>query len=152
MQARNLVYAVALVGLGCSPATEPEITIDVSPVFVGDRLVDEAAPPFEFDLQLGNDGEKNLVIESAELRHDQNCAFDMVGPDITELVPGDAAFIQASYLPTVVAEDQIILVITSNAENFPEFIVPICGRGVATLDDTLPPLACEVPPDSQPDC
>ena len=132
-------------------ASEPEIWLDISPVYVGIRSLD--AGPYHFDLQFTNRGQSVLEISGYEVRGDRNCAFSFEGPDISEVGKDESAFIRGWYEPVVAAEDQIALMLNSNCHINPRLIVPICGRGVlpGTLDAGPPP-ACNVPPSDQPDC
>jgi hypothetical protein len=149
----------------------PKITIDLSPVWVGERSVAEEAPGKEFNLLVQNEGEEKLIISSAKLKGDQNCAFTKEGPDKKELGGNDSAFIRLVYKPTVRGEDNVKLIIQSNSEEFPRLVVPICGRGLLPEEITVDTDTedtdnedtdnaenndedhiCNAPPDDQPDC
>ena len=145
----------------------PEITIDKSPVWIGERSVAEEADPFVFSLHIKNKGDETLKITGSKFKGDQNCAFTKEGPDEKELGPKGDAFFRISYKPTVRADDSVSLIINSNSEKHGKFIVPICGRGV--LPEELPDaedtdseteeedtdnedMLCSAPPADQPDC
>ncbi|MCP4676362.1 MAG: hypothetical protein GY854_12795 [Deltaproteobacteria bacterium] len=148
--------AILIVLFACSACEEeldpPEITGAIRALWVGARSVEDDSR--SFDLQLNNMGEEVLIIESIKMRGDQNCAFEIKGPDTTELGENDAAFIRGWYHPESIAVDQIVIEITSNADNMPLFIVPICGQGIAPEDDpkSYEPMTCNIPPPDQPDC
>lgn len=139
---------------GCQEALTPaEISIDISPVYVGIRSTSPDTGPVQFDLQLINRGEEVLEIESMEVRGDQRCSFRFDGPDRMVLGENEASFIRGWYQPTVPGDDQIALEIVSNSHIDSPLIVPVCGRGVApgTTDAGAPP-SCNVPPPDQADC
>ena len=148
--------AVLLLLLACSACEEeldpPEITGAIRALWVGARSTED--DPRSFDLQLFNTGEDVLIIEKFKVRGDQNCAFEIPGPDITEISKDDSAFIRGWYDPWRIAVDQISIEITSNADNLPLFIVPICGEGIAEEADpkSYEPMTCNIPPPGQPDC
>ncbi len=117
----------------------------------GERVVAEDAGPLRFDLQLSNRGMDALLIDGIEVSGDSTCAFTFEGPDLMELYTEESSFLRGWYQPTKLGEHQITLTIFSNAGNFPELVVPICGRGVeeAGLSGDL---TCQIPPETQPDC
>lgn len=148
----------SLAGLACLAACteelrDPEIWIDISPVYVGMRSIDPQVGPVHFDLQLTNRGDKELRINRYEVHGDQHCAFTFQGPDRQALQREESAFIRGWYQPLVAADDRIALSIYSNDLTHNPLIVPVCGRGVppGTTDGGTPP-ACVVPPATQPDC
>jgi hypothetical protein len=151
---RRIVAAFALLACaGCEDElTGPEIFIDISPVNLGVHAVAPDAGAYDFDLQLTNRGDRKLVLSSVDYRGDQNCAFTFQGPDLWEMGKDESAFIRGFYEPAIAGEDQIAMEVVSNADNFPNLIVPICALAVpAGTQDAGPPV-CEVPLASQPDC
>jgi hypothetical protein len=150
---RVIVALLFLVCAGCEDELKPaSIWIDVSPVNLGVHSTAEDAGPYHFDLQLINIGEEKLVLESVEYRGDQNCAFTFEGPDVWEMNANQSSFVRGWYEPTVPAEDQIAMTVMSNADNYPELIVPICGLAVPPETEDAVPIECQVPPDDQPNC
>jgi len=138
---------------GCEAQLEPpEIGIDISPVNLGIHSIAADAGLYHFDLQLTNNGEETLVLESVSYRGDQNCSFTFEGPDTMELSENESSFVRGWYEPTISGEDQIAMEVLSNASNFPKLVVPICGKAVppGTEDAGMP--VCQVPPQEQPDC
>ena len=166
---KSFLCLIALLFVACGEREDgdldpPQISVDVSPLWVGDRSIAEEAPPKEFNLQIRNTGEQTLTISNVRLRADQNCAFRWEGPDITEIKADDSAFIRGWYEPTVRGEDNVALVIESNSDTLATLVVPICGRGLLQEEidqqndeDTeggtssdIP--ICDVPPDDLEDC
>jgi hypothetical protein len=138
---------------GCEEEpTPPEIGIDVSPVNLGIHSTEADGGPYQFDLQLTNNGEENLVLESVTYRGDQYCSFTFEGPDVWEMSESESAFIRGWYDPTNPGEDQIAMEVVSNASNFPTLVVPICGKAVPPGTADAGVLECEVPPTGQADC
>ena len=149
---RAATLSLVLLIAGCE-TTPPEISIDISPVNCGIRSTDPDLDPYEFNLQLINLGEQTLVIEDVVYRGDQNCSFNFEGPDVTELGFEETAFIRGFWAPTVEGEDQIAMEeVSSNAENHPLLVVPICGLGVAPGTEDAEPIECQVPPEDQREC
>ncbi len=145
--------------LGCLACVEdlspPEIWPNISPIYVGSEAIgqDSDTDPQYFDIQLENRGEDVLEIESVYIRGDQNCAFTFEGPDKMEMNKNGSSFMRGLYQPTMVAEDHISLEINSNSHINSPLIIPICGRGILPeAQEIPPPLNCNPPPPSQPDC
>lgn len=161
MQSRARMMALAARGIlwawvgmwlpGCGQAP-PEIWIDVSPVNVGIRSTDPDLGALHFDVQLYNRGEETLVIETVAVRGDQRCAFDWQGPDVLELPQDGSAFIRGFYKPLEEGEDQVALIIVSNSSVNDPLVVPVCGKGVAPGVESAEGVACQLPPEDQPDC
>lgn len=149
----------------------PQIAVDLTVVQLGDRSIAEDAPPKEFNLLIQNKGEDDLIISSAVLKGDQNCAFELEGPDKKTLGEDGSAFIRITYKPTVRAVDNVNLIIKSNSEEKGTLKIPICGEGKLpeeivsedtdsssdteeetedVTDDDLD--ICDYAPDDQPDC
>jgi hypothetical protein len=150
----RIVLAIAmLLCCGCGEElAAPEIEPDVSPMNLGIHVIDPEAPVYQFNLQLTNIGEQKLVIDSVSYRGDQNCSFTFEGPDIFHLKANESAFVRGWYEPTIPAEDQIALIVISNAKTHGELVIPVCALAVTpeTTDAEVP--VCQVPPETQPDC
>ena len=130
----------------------PEITIDVSPVSLGERSIASDAEALRFDLQLLNLGDEELVINEVRLRGDGGCAFTLSDPDQWSLYRGESSFVRGWYQPTTAGEDHVALEVESNAANFPLLVVPVCGRGVAEVGEQGAPVECLVPEETAADC
>lgn len=145
------IITVALLLLACIACEEgfrePNITINRSPVWVGIHAIGSS---YHVDLQIENTGEKILKVERLEVKGDQRCAFEFKGPDIRELGEGEAGFIRATYKPQIEGYDNVALHVISNAEELPDFVVPVCGYGGSDPGGALP--MCSAPPPEQPDC
>jgi hypothetical protein len=164
---KTCVSIALILCIGCSEGKEeqapPEISIDVSPVWVGVRSIAEDAPAKQFDLQIRNVGEQTLELGKVSIEGDQHCAFHWKGPDERSLGANGSAFIRMWYKPLVNGNDSISLVVRSNSHIYDPFIVPICGRGTTQeeIDLMNDPDAgagdqaaqeCNAPPKDQPDC
>ena len=81
---------------------------------------------------LENLGCDDLHITSAEIRGDVRCSFSkpVLSADAATVAPKGKTFVQLTYRPVEHGVDQAALVVRSDAANFPELIVPICGLGV----------------------
>ena len=142
------------VAMACDESlTPPEISVDISPVYVGTYVARPDAGTIDFDLQLINRGEGVLTLETTVEKGDQNCDFEFMGPDQIELGHNESSFIRGWYYPRVVGEEHISLSVQSNSSVYPQLVIPICARGVPPgTQDAGPPPECHVPPDNQPDC
>ena len=131
MNTRYWLLASLLLVSHCGDETlePPQIAVELTVIQLGERSIAEDAPPREFDLLILNKGEDDLVISSAVLKGDQNCAFEMEGPDKNELGEDGSAFIKITYKPTVRAPDNVNLIIKSNSEKKGTLKIPICGEG-----------------------
>jgi hypothetical protein len=149
-----VIGAVALVFSGCEAELDPpEITVDLSPVYMGVRMVDPSAEPLVFNLMISNRGEEELKIESLTKVGDQNCAFEVKGPDLMTLGEDESSFVNVRYQPIAVATDQVALEIKSNAHEYPLLIVPICGVAVQSDPEPADEInSCNIPPPDQPGC
>ena len=163
-----LLASLLLVHCGDDTLTPPQITVDLNVGQFGERSIAEEAPSKEFNILVQNKGEETLKISSAKLHGDQNCAFEIEGPDKKELGEDGSAFIRVSYKPTLIAKDNVNLIIKSNSEKKSTLRIPICGEGkrpedivtsdgdtdaeegAAAADDDLE--ICDPAPDDQPDC
>jgi hypothetical protein len=142
-----------LLCIGCvEELSPPEIMIDISPVNVGIREISPDTDLYHFDLQLYNLGDKELRIDSVDYRGDQFCSFTFEGPDVWEMGKNESAFIRGWYDPVAPGEDHISMEIVSNADNYPLFVVPICGKAVpaGTTEAEFP--VCQIPPAEPANC
>lgn len=135
---------MALVLWACSE-DEPEIWIDRSPLELG---VVKPGESLDFGLQLANDGGGTLVVEPFALRGDDDCAFTLEGPDVSELAGPTQGFIRGTFAPTREGHHEVALYLTSNAETWPRLIVPVC----ATVGEVASDEACEEPPPEAANC
>jgi hypothetical protein len=114
--------------------TTPQLCIDISFCVLRGRPVTNTIAPWSCNFVLTNcsKGNKSLEIESIQLLGDERCNFSE--PQITSrtIPPLDTSgvVLKVDYDPKKVGADHSKLVIKSNASNFPEFNVPICGFAV----------------------
>jgi len=130
---RLLVVASLLAG--CETTEPCDTPATIMPVLSPFRLCDW---PIESEktrqVTLRNEGCEDLHISGAEIRGDVRCSFTAPVLDRTMAAPNESIFARFTYRPTEHGVDQVALVVRSDAANFPELIVPICGLGVdATL-------------------
>jgi hypothetical protein len=117
-----------------------------------------AEQPVQFDVQIRNIGEQRLELEGAMLRHDQNCSFQFMGPDLDKVIRKQAAFIRVWYTPQVRGADRVALHVKSNSVENEILEIPICARGELPEEMTDGGVGgassggCEAPPKDQPDC
>ncbi len=145
--------------IGCDAAEgldPPQIKVVRKQIHLGQWAVG-SEEPYRFDIQLRNTGQERLVIKNARIRADQNCAFDIEGPDVKEVVRNQAAFVRVWYDPQARGFDQVLLQVNSNSEKNGTLEVPICAEAVlpeemsdAGVDDD--PEVCTRPPRDQPGC
>jgi len=101
------------------------------------RLCDHAigaAEPRMYNVILTNHGCEDLHVTGVEIRGDTRCSFtppELAG-DADSVEPKGNTFVRFGYAPKQHGRDQVALVIRSDAANFPELIVPVCGLGVDT--------------------
>ncbi len=142
---RAWMGAVALIGCAEEP---PEIWIDRSPIELGVVRTGETR---DFSLQLANQGGGVLEIEPFGLRGDDDCAFELAGPDETSLSGALQGFITGTFAPARDGVHQVALYLSSNAETYPQLIVPICAVvGDEATEAELE--ACEEPPAEAENC
>lgn len=86
---------------------------------------------FRVDLLLENKGCDDLKIEGAQFQGTDSDAFSEpeLAPGSESIGPESEGFLRFTYAPTGIGEDHVWLVIRSNAGNFSEFVIPICGPG-----------------------
>lgn len=103
---------------------------NLSPFRLCDHEV-EAAPK-SYNVQLTNHGCEDVQVTGAEIRGDTRCSFSApeIAPGSDSLGPGQSTFVRFDYRPKTHGRDQVALVVLSDAANFPELVVPVCGLGV----------------------
>lgn len=84
-------------------------------------------------LILWNGGLEKLFISSVQLTGDRE--FTMEGPQKLELAGKERTFIRFIFAPTQVKTYSATLTIVSNAENAPQKVIGISGRGVSPSTD-----------------
>lgn len=114
---------------------EPQVCPDQGsyrlPIYYHD--VNYQGDTMSFALTNCSTGNEPLTISKIVLAGDSRCSmiFDKT-KDVESLVvePGEATIIRVLYKPSDLGEDHAALRITSNAENFPELVLPMCARAV----------------------
>ena len=152
MKTKISIVLLILFGLACEEEySPPSIYTQLSPLFLDDHSIGEV---YDFDILITNRGDEVLKIERIEVKGDETCAFKFEGPDINELGKDQYGFIRGFYQPQVQGYHQIALHVISNAEDYPDFIIPVCAiaipAGSSPPTETLP--KCSAPPETQPDC
>jgi hypothetical protein len=137
----------------------PQVCPDVGPgaeaqSFLYDLTSESAARVVSVLLTNCSTGNQDLVIDRVEIFGDARCSFTEVSDaDIGKKVvaPGETTAIRTSYRPLTVGEDHAELRVYSNADNFPELRLLICGIAVdgasaapdaGSLDAALGDAAC----------
>lgn len=118
--------------------SSPQICPDVGPgaeaqSFLYDLASESKARLVSVLLTNCSTGDQDLVIDRAEIFGDARCSFTEVGDvDIGNKVvaPGETTAIRTSYRPLAPGEDHAELRVYSNAANFPELRLLICGVAV----------------------
>ncbi|MEM6926551.1 MAG: hypothetical protein AAF602_06470 [Myxococcota bacterium] len=128
--------------LGACAEMPPEIWLDRSPIELGVVTVDTTV---SFGLQLSNQGGGILEVEPFALRGDDDCAFFLEGPDLTELAGPSQGFIRGTFSPSRTGLHEIAIYLNSNAETLPNLIVPICAMVDDGSGTSEPPEMCEEP-------
>jgi hypothetical protein len=148
MMARAGVLCLLLWGAaGCGGGeanNPPQILPVLNPIAFQNFAPDPSAAdqcagvrPCTFDLQLVNTGNQPLEIQGVEVRGDVRCsipeppAFERDGQTPT-LQGHESIFLHIEYTPggatpAPIGEDNIDLVITSNASDYPQLDISICG-------------------------
>ncbi len=97
----------------------------------------EVNTPSTLSLQVKNHGRQQLVISGARIEGDERGHFSVTDPDVMVVETFDTALFQVTYQPTEPGWDDVVVVIDSNAENYPALRVSVLARGVpeqGTLD------------------
>ena len=77
-------------------------------------------------------GNRKLTISKLVLAGDSRCVFSE--PEIYPgkvVDPGDQITLRTVYKPTAIGEDHAALIIESDGQNYPKFVIPICGKVIA---------------------
>ena len=129
-----------------------QITVDWSPVTLGVVGLPQK-DEFHFDMQFTNIGGELLTLESVTVKGDYRCSFEFDGPDVTEVATTESMFIRGYYAPPSEGVDQISIEVRSNAKDYPDFVVSICGAAVPTgeVKGTDEPV-CQGPDPSAANC
>ena len=118
----------------------PEICPSLSPIRFCARYVQTDNV---FNVLLLNKGERPLTINSIKVRGDTRCAFKnpQFSPEIGEkaIEPNDAMVVRFRYNPPAAGEDHIAIEMTSDADNLPSLLIPVCGKGVDTRHPSAAP-------------
>lgn len=138
---------------------EPQICPRVNPINFCEQYIpgDGPAELATWELMLDNRGQGVLEIDDFEVLHDRRCAFAEPngGVELWDNDDGDdfaatvrsrgAAFLRIEYRPPSPGTDSVTIRVHSNAENFPELDIYVCGGG--TNNDRL---TCQIRTD--PEC
>lgn len=154
------LVAAQLAASGCGPG-EAQSSLparpQIIPYFNPINLCETHVPPnglagqSSYDLQLFNRGRGQLRITSFEVTHDRRCAFtdtdtshygdvllydnDSSDDFLATVESLGAAHLRIRYSPPDVGEDEVTIRVHSNAENFPDLDLYVCGAG--TSNDVL---------------
>ena len=107
-----------------------QICPDLSPVAFCSRYLNSTTGS---PIILTNRGLQGLLISSLSLVGDDNCAYPapQISPPLgTVIASGQTQIIEVAYAPRKQASDYAVLHIVSNAENFPDLAIELCGQGV----------------------
>ncbi|MBI4815073.1 MAG: hypothetical protein HY791_02370 [Deltaproteobacteria bacterium] len=115
---------------------KPQICPDLSPVRFCNRLA-AAERPASIGLLLSNRGAAPMKIQKVEVLGNERCSFNVraepaVGASVN---PDDALVVQVQYNPATPGADHVALKVTTDSENFPTLVLPMCGRGVARPEE-----------------
>lgn len=97
----------------------------------------EVNTPRTLTLQVTNEGRQQLVISGARKEGDEREHFTIEGPDVMVVESLESALFQITYQPTEAGWDDFIVIIDSNAQNYPALRVSVLARAVpeaSTLD------------------
>ena len=117
---------------GCS---RPQVCFDQNFQQGFGFTVAPSAPAYRLSFVITNcsTGNEKLVIQSVKVLGDEKCSFAFdTGVDVEklEIPPGEFGLVSARYLPTKLGEDHAVLVLHTNAENFPTLKLYACGTGI----------------------
>ncbi|MCS6912518.1 MAG: hypothetical protein RMK29_04490 [Myxococcales bacterium] len=109
----------------------PQICPDLSPVKFCSRFVGSS---YSTDVLIFNRGYAPLRIESVSLLGDEHCAFD---PPQSSFIPGQSVIehmrsesIRLTFRPRKLGPHFGVLRLVSNAENFRQLDIAVCGQGI----------------------
>lgn len=112
------------------------------------------------DLAIRNEGNQTLVIESVEIQDEDKSGFLEAELGTAEAEYKGSALVRVKFTPTEAGWDRALLVIKSNAQNYPTLKIPVlalaypAGGNAASYDPGAKPTRegdekelCPVPPD-----
>ncbi len=113
--------------------TEPQICVDQGKRVVPGFVVDAMATGQEVAFIITNcsTGNKSLNISKLVIAGDSRCNFKEPEIESKEIKPGQSVTVRSVYFPKVVGDDQAALHIFSDAQNYKDLVIPMCGRAVA---------------------
>jgi hypothetical protein len=116
--------------------TKPQLCVDRTTERALNFIISPFAPSFGLSFVISNcsTGTQDLVISKVDVLGDDRCHFTFdFAKDVlkSKVAPGDQTLIQNRYLPKKPGEDHAVLVVHSNANNFPVLRLLTCGLGVA---------------------
>ena len=130
----------ALVALTSCDTTDPCSRPALIRTTTSPLIIFQQQAEFQVNVLLENKGCDDLVVDSAEFQGTDSDAF--TEPELAAgsetIAPEGEGFLRFTYAPRDVGEDHVWLVVRSNASNFPEFVVPICGPGAVVGPDATP--------------
>lgn len=112
-------------------------------------IISQSAAAYRMAFILTNcsTGGDKLVIQKVEVLGNSRCYFDFdmdLDVEKLELGPGESGLIAARYFPKQAGEDDAILRVHTNAENFPQLDLYVCGSGIPKF---VPGADSGAPPD-----
>jgi len=134
---------------GCS---KPQVCFDNGSLLSYGKLVSKEQPalPLSFILTNCSTGNQKLVIQKVEVMGDERCYLNFdASQDIEkmEIPSGEGGLIQVRYDPKKTGEDHAVVVVHTNAENFPVLRLYVCGVAISRY---LPNMDSGAPPDLSP--
>lgn len=113
------------------------------PMPAGGYVVDADALPWSANVMLNNcSATATLEIVSLVVYGDDRCSFSEAMIEKTTIGPNEIAVLKVDWKPESAGEDHAAISIRSNAENFPELILPICGRAIDAPGEGAPLEGC----------
>ncbi len=146
------IAACAAGVLGCNDdegldlPQRPQIFPRINPINICEVELGRQA---QVDLMLDNWGREQLNITGYEVHHDRRCAFGGSNGEVrlyddddsdefaASARSRDSAFMRIEYAPPNTGVDEIRITVHSNAENFPDLDIFVCGAGADAA-----PLSC----------
>jgi hypothetical protein len=110
---------------------EPQVCLDQSKRKIPDLVLDPKAQGQEVSFILTNcsTGHRKLTISRLVLAGDSRCVFTEPEIDPGKVIePGGQITLRTVYKPTAVGEDHAALIVESDGQNYPKFVIPICGK------------------------
>jgi hypothetical protein len=113
---------------------EPQLSVDQGhwQNIVG---LDPSGSPvtLSFIITNGSQGKDDLILSDVRLTGDQKCMIQFnpaTDVESTVVEPGESVFIQANLIPDQLGETHGHIRFSTNAQNFPEVVFPVCARVV----------------------